>query len=86
MIFLLIADGLEAAHEAGVVHRDLRPANIKVRRDKSSVKILDFGSVVPTGSPDYHRIQPAVVVEVGGEGLKHITALREGLRASWSGS
>ena len=26
-----IADGLEAAHEAGIVHRDLKPANIKLK-------------------------------------------------------
>jgi eukaryotic-like serine/threonine-protein kinase len=37
-----IADGLEAAHEHGVVHRDLKPANIKVRPD-GTVKVLDFG-------------------------------------------
>jgi serine/threonine protein kinase len=37
-----IAEGLEAAHEAGIVHRDLKPANIKVRPD-GNVKILDFG-------------------------------------------
>jgi Tol biopolymer transport system component len=37
-----IAEGLEYAHERGVVHRDLKPANIKVSRD-DSVKILDFG-------------------------------------------
>jgi eukaryotic-like serine/threonine-protein kinase len=37
-----VAEGLEAAHDAGIVHRDLKPANIKVRPD-GTVKILDFG-------------------------------------------
>ena len=37
-----ISDALEAAHEQGIVHRDLRPANIKVRAD-GTVKVLEFG-------------------------------------------
>ncbi|MCC6323137.1 MAG: serine/threonine-protein kinase [Phycisphaerales bacterium] len=37
-----IAEGLEAAHERDVVHRDLKPDNIKVTPD-GTVKILDFG-------------------------------------------
>jgi eukaryotic-like serine/threonine-protein kinase len=41
-VALQILAGLAAAHSAGVLHRDLRPDNIVLRRD-GFVKILDFG-------------------------------------------
>ena len=37
-----VASGLEAAHEASVIHRDLKPGNIKLTLD-GKAKILDFG-------------------------------------------
>lgn len=45
-IFKAVSDGLQFAHESGVVHRDIKPANIMLVPEQNGVvvpKIVDFG-------------------------------------------
>jgi serine/threonine protein kinase/tetratricopeptide (TPR) repeat protein len=44
-----LAEGLSAAHEAGIVHRDIKPDNLIVT-DRGQIKIVDFGIALAGGS------------------------------------
>ncbi|MGE4070002.1 MAG: protein kinase [Lysobacterales bacterium] len=45
-LFLQVCDGVTHAHQKGLIHRDLKPGNILVKKPQgqsSTVKIIDFG-------------------------------------------
>lgn len=52
MNFLIqVAEGLEYAHQEGIVHQDIKPDNVFLR-DGDRVKIVDFGLACPAGAEE----------------------------------
>ena len=59
-VAMQLAAALEAVHQVGLVHRDVKPGNVIIRPD-GAVRLIDFGIARPAG--DRHGLTPAGKVE-----------------------
>lgn len=56
-----VATGLEHAHKRGIVHRDIKPGNVRVL-ENGTVKVMDFGIAKLTASSETQLTQSGMMI------------------------
>ena len=96
-IFRQICEGLAAAHEQGVIHRDLKPQNVMLD-PTGHVYLMDFGlakslasesGMTQTGAvmgTPYYMSPEQVKGKAAGRALRHLFARRDALRDAHGGA
>ncbi|HVV49300.1 MAG TPA: tetratricopeptide repeat protein [Polyangia bacterium] len=75
-VFVAAGEGLRAAHEAGLVHRDFKPQNVMIGRD-GTVRVMDFGLASDQSDTASLRATTLDLVGAGAQPTAQTIALTE---------